>query len=97
MLSVDLDHGCIDASAEALDLRQGEHLVLGGLTHPDPQGLLAGSEDLVGTSKPARSGCANLQVKFELCQHCVHAPYDKICDAYRDTSSAGPVTCGLVL
>ena len=57
---VDLDHGRVDAGAEALDLADGEELVVGHAANADAKVLLAGRHDLVATSEPAGGGCANL-------------------------------------
>jgi hypothetical protein len=55
-----LNHGGVYAGSQTLDLREGEHFVLGGLADPDAQGLLAGRNDLVRAPQPARCGRANL-------------------------------------
>ena len=57
---VDLDHGGVDAGAEALDLADGEELVVGHAADADAKVLLAGRHDLVATSEPAGGGRANL-------------------------------------
>ena len=57
---VDLDHGRVDTGAEALDLADGEELVVGHAADADTKVLLAGRHDLVATSEPAGGGCANL-------------------------------------
>ena len=57
---VDLDHGRVDAGAEALDLADGEELVVGHAADADAKVLLAGRHDLVAASEPAGGGCANL-------------------------------------
>ena len=57
---VDLDHGRVDAGAEALDLADGEKLVVGHAADADAKVLLAGRHDLVTASEPAGSCCANL-------------------------------------
>ena len=57
---VDLDHGRVDAGAEALDLANGEELVVSHATDADAKVLLAGRHDLVAASEPAGGGCANL-------------------------------------
>ena len=57
---VDLDHGGVDAGAEALDLADGEELVVGHAADADAKVLLAGRHDLVTASEPAGGGCANL-------------------------------------
>ena len=57
---VDLDHGRVDAGAEALDLADGEELVVSHAADADAKVLLAGRHDLVATSEPAGGGCANL-------------------------------------
>ena len=55
-----LNHGCVNAGSQTLDLRESEHFVLGGLADADAQGLLAGRNDLVRAPQPARGGSANL-------------------------------------
>ena len=57
---VDLDHGRVDAGAEALDLADGEELVVGHAADADAKVLLAGRHDLVAASEPAGGCCANL-------------------------------------
>ena len=57
---VDLDHGRVDAGAEALDLADGEELIIGHAADADAKVLLAGRHDLVAASEPAGGGCANL-------------------------------------
>ena len=57
---VDLDHGGVDAGAEALDLADGEELIVGHAADADAKVLLAGRHDLVTASEPAGGGCANL-------------------------------------
>ena len=57
---VDLDHGRVDAGAEALDLADGEELVVSHATDADAKVLLAGRHDLVAASEPAGGCCANL-------------------------------------
>ena len=57
---IDLDHGRVDAGAEALDLADGEELVVGHAADADAKVLLAGRHDLVAASEPAGGGCANL-------------------------------------
>lgn len=60
---VDLNHRGVGASTEALDLDQGELLVLGGLTGLDAELVLKSLEDLCGatTAEHARGGGAELQ------------------------------------
>ena len=57
---VDLDHGRVDTGAEALDLADGEELVVGHAADADAKVLLAGRHDLVAASEPAGGCCANL-------------------------------------
>ena len=57
-----LDHGRVDACAEALDLADGEEPVLGGAPHPAAHILLDGLQDLVGAAQPAGGRRANLDV-----------------------------------
>ena len=57
-----LNHWCIDASPQALDLGQGEHLVLAHLANADPHILLARLQDLVRPPEPARGRRAHLHV-----------------------------------
>ena len=57
---VDLDHGRVDAGAEALDLADGEELIVGHAADADAKVLLAGRHDLVAASEPAGGCCANL-------------------------------------
>ena len=57
-----LDHGRVDACAEALHLREGEHLVLRGAAHADADVVLDGLEDLVGPPQPAGRRRADLDV-----------------------------------
>ena len=57
---VDLDHGRVDAGAEALNLADGEELVVSHAADADAKVLLAGRHDLVTASEPAGSCCANL-------------------------------------
>lgn len=47
---VDLDHGGVDAGAEAFDLDEGEETVGGGLALLDAEFLLDGLDDDVGTA-----------------------------------------------
>merc|ERR1719474_1504697 len=53
---VDLDHGRVGAGAEALDLADGEELVVSHAADTDAKVLLAGRHDLVAASEPA-GGC----------------------------------------
>ena len=57
---IDLDHRSVDASSEALDLADGEELVVGHAADADAKVLLAGRHDLVTASEPAGGCCANL-------------------------------------
>ena len=57
---VDLDHGRVNAGAEALDLADGEELVVSHAADADAKVLLAGRHDLVAASEPAGGCCANL-------------------------------------
>ena len=60
---IDLDHGRVDASSEALDLADGEELVVGHLAGSNSKVLLACSHDLITATQPAGSCCANLAKK----------------------------------
>lgn len=64
VIVVDRHHGGIHTGAQALHLRDGELLILGGLTDTDAELLLAGLEDLVGAAQPAGRGGAHLNVVF---------------------------------
>merc|ERR1719220_2717800 len=64
VIVVDLDHGRVDAGAEALDLADGEELVVGHAADADAKVFLAGRHDLVAASEPAGSCCANLNMVF---------------------------------
>lgn len=54
---VDLDHGGVDAGAEALNLDEGEEAVGGGLSLLDSEVLLDGLDDDVGAAAAELAGC----------------------------------------
>lgn len=53
---IDLDHGGVDAGAEALDLEEGEEAVLGGLATLDAQVASDGLDDGVGAAAAELAG-----------------------------------------
>ena len=59
---VDLDHGRVDACAQALHLGEGEELVLGHLADADLEVLLDGGQDFVRAAQPAGRRCTNLRI-----------------------------------
>ena len=62
VLVVDLNHGCVDACAQALDLTDCEQAVLAGSVHLNIGMILDGLDDVSGTTELARSGTAYLEV-----------------------------------
>ena len=66
---VDLDHGRVNAGSEALDLADGEELVVGHLAGSNSKVLLARSHDLVTATQPAGCCCTNLAKKVEILLH----------------------------
>lgn len=64
VIVVDRHHGGVYTGAQALHLRDGELLILGGLTNSNAELFLAGLEDLVGAAQPAGRGGAHLNVVF---------------------------------
>lgn len=63
---VDLDHGGVDAGAQALDLDKGEEAVGGGLALLDAELLLDGLDDDVGAAAAELAGSLQRQ---ELANH----------------------------
>jgi len=59
---VNLNHGCVDAGAEALDLAEREEAVLTGAIHLDVRVILNCLNDIAGSSQHARSGAAYLKM-----------------------------------
>ena len=66
---VDLDHGRVDARSKALNLADGEELVVGHVAGSNAKVLLARSHDLVTATQPAGCCCANLARKIEILLH----------------------------
>ncbi len=60
---VDLDHGRVDACAQAFHLGEGEELVLGHFAHADLEVLLDGGQDFVRAAQPAGRRRTNLRIK----------------------------------
>lgn len=53
---VDLDHGGVDASTQALDLDVGEEAILGGVARGDAEVLVDGLDDRVGAAAAELAG-----------------------------------------
>ena len=66
---IDLDHGRVDARSEALDLADGEKLVVSHVAGSNAKVFLARSHDLVTATQPAGCCCANLARKTEILLH----------------------------